>query len=949
MRTVFLFFNLLASWVLVFSSPLNLARDTLNYGQKLVGNETIVSAGKIFELGFFSPNIAEGSKRYLGIWYHMQDVSEKQIVVWVANRDTPVDVDSIGVFQIADDGNLVVVNTSGNNKPYWSSTSNSNSSPKNRTVKLMDSGNLVLQDDDEHNRTKLWESFENPTDTFLPGMNMYNNLKLSSWRNENDPGSGNFSFEMENDNNRFIILNRTQIYWESEEYKALNFKSKFDSTYDVSAEVFNLLSNFSSLILSKPFPTKHYDNTRLFLNSKGVILWVDNLKQGELSVMWRQPKTNCSIYNICGNFTSCNDNDRMCNCLPGFYNDDMGDKVGCKRRNSASCNGTDDMTFLNLTMVKVGSPNKKFALNETDCKSLCLQMCPRCQAYSYAPPPQQRGLNLSPCWIWTHNLTTLKEDYINWDNRTLYVRVHKSDIAPTPRSCEPCGTKIVPYPLSTGSNCGDITYFNFRCITSTGQLTFFNTTTANNTVSYKVIRVTPSTRKFTIQNEDNSFNPYCESKLHQNLIVSSPFRLTNDNPCSEQVDISWEPPSKEPKCANPVDCIGWKYSTCSKGNKCVCNQNYYWSGENLTCNEKKESIQRNMRGRFYDSERHVKDIIDMEGLDEKDIEGIEVPYFDFESILRATNDFSDANKLGRGGYGPVYKGKLDDGQEVAVKRLSSVSSQGLQEFKNEVVLIAKLQHRNLVRLRGYCVKGEEKILLYEYMLNKSLDLFIFDSTKSVILDWQMRFDIILGIARGLLYLHQDSRLRVIHRDLKTSNILLDGEMQPKISDFGLARIFGGKEIEANTERVVGTYGYMSPEYALDGNFSTKSDIFSFGVVLLEIISGKKNTGFYRSKEISSLLGYAWSLWKEDKLQELMDLSLYDTYNENQFIKCSQIGLLCVQDEPDDRPNMSNVLTMLDNDTITLPTPKQPTFFMRKDLSSTASSSMQCDSIIQEGR
>lgn len=428
MRTVFLFFNLLASWVLVFSSPLNLARDTLNYGQKLVGNETIVSAGKIFELGFFSPNIAEGSKRYLGIWYHMQDVSEKQIVVWVANRDTPVDVDSIGVFQIADDGNLVVVNTSGNNKPYWSSTSNSNSSPKNRTVKLMDSGNLVLQDDDEHNRTKLWESFENPTDTFLPGMNMYNNLKLSSWRNENDPGSGNFSFEMENDNNRFIILNRTQIYWESEEYKALNFKSKFDSTYDVSAEVFNLLSNFSSLILSKPFPTKHYDNTRLFLNSKGVILWVDNLKQGELSVMWRQPKTNCSIYNICGNFTSCNDNDRMCNCLPGFYNDDMGDKVGCKRRNSASCNGTDDMTFLNLTMVKVGSPNKKFALNETDCKSLCLQMCPRCQAYSYAPPPQQRGLNLSPCWIWTHNLTTLKEDYINWDNRTLYVRVHKSDI-----------------------------------------------------------------------------------------------------------------------------------------------------------------------------------------------------------------------------------------------------------------------------------------------------------------------------------------------------------------------------------------------------------------------------------------------------------------------------------------------------------------------------------------
>ncbi|XP_027158777.1 G-type lectin S-receptor-like serine/threonine-protein kinase At4g27290 [Coffea eugenioides] len=203
------------------------------------------------------------------------------------------------------------------------------------------------------------------------------------------------------------------------------------------------------------------------------------------------------------------------------------------------------------------------------------------------------------------------------------------------------------------------------------------------------------------------------------------------------------------------------------------------------------------------------------------------PTFDMISIAEATNQFSDSNKIGEGGFGPVYKGQIATGQNIAVKRLSLNSKQGLTEFKNEVSLISKLQHRNLVRLLGCCIHGEERMLIYEYMPNKSLHNYIYDCTTRKELTWMRRFYIIIGIARGLLYLHRDSRLRIIHRDLKASNILLDSEMNPKISDFGIARAFEEEQLLAKTTRVIGTHGYMAPEYVTNGLYSMKSDIFSF--------------------------------------------------------------------------------------------------------------------------
>ncbi|XP_016169758.2 uncharacterized protein LOC107612581 [Arachis ipaensis] len=985
--------------------PSCLARDFLNPGQNITGTTSVlVSAGQRFVLGFFSP-AGNPTETYLGIWYYQSQTfsSELPTVVWVANRDKPILNSHVGVFQIAGDGNLVVKDKDGSSsKSYYWSSELEGSSSRNRTVKLMDSGNLVLFQNDEN----IWQSFQHPTDTFLPGMKMDTTMELTCWSGDSDPRPGNFTFKIMSqtagDNPRYIILKNNKLYWESSgQNEDLNPDSEFDA-------VAYFLSNFSSSTKQGNLSPTNYENKRLLMNSTGELQFRTREGfQGDWSFFWKAPQSFCDSYNACGNFSTCKDNNgERCKCLPGF-NQVSGSNY-CARKSAASSWCGEGIRFLNLVMVKVRNPDIYYTeANESDCKNKCLQMCPKCQAYSYSVPQDttRRDLSFSTCRIWTHDLITLQEGYFG---RNLSVRVDISDIEATPRSCEPCGANIVPYPLSTGRNCGDPLYFTFSCNRSTGDLSFVPTTTSD---GYTVISIDADSRKFVIK--VTSAETYCnlQTRNDKTLQIHFPFNVTNECRTEDEVEVTWLPPS-EPICNESVDCKGWNHSTCEKtgdSNRCLCNSNYRWNNASLNCDSNeaiaiaggteqkvrkensksqksliigvtlgsvvvlacavvsaylcrrkitykkdKDKIQRN-RGRFYDSERHVKDLMEVEGFEEKDHEDIEVPYFDFESILIATDNFSDANKLGRGGYGPVYKGKLQD-EVVAVKRLSSISSQGLLEFKNEVVLIAKLQHRNLVRLRGYCIKGEEKILLYEYMPNKSLDSFIFDPKQSVHLDWQIRFDIILGVARGILYLHQDSRLRVIHRDLKTSNILLDKMMQPKISDFGLARIVGGKETETNTERVVGTYGYMSPEYALDGLFSTKSDVFSFGVVLLEIISGKKNTGFYQSSQVPSLLGYAWKLWTENKLIDLMYMSLVESCTENQFIRCAHVALLCVQDEPGDRPSMSSVVTMLDSETSTLPTPKQPTFFASRGQPTTSSSksteiNMQFESTThyQEGR
>ncbi|KAL3624697.1 hypothetical protein CASFOL_031365 [Castilleja foliolosa] len=994
--------------VITFSLKLCEARDSISMSSNplIDSGDTLVSAGNIFEFGFFT-NDQKSESSYVGIWYYNKF---PKTVVWVANRDNPLPLDSCeGAYGLAGDGNLKIWC---NNKEFFDITKlgDGESSISNRTLRLLDTGNLKLI---EGGGTTIWQSFEYPTDTFLPGMKMSDDIQLVSWTGPNDLSSGNFTFRW--DQGAYTIQKRSKLYWRS------SAPGPFSPFNELPILVDEMLSNFDrgldqnsyQLRRSKTsrldyiYPnytrtTSYYNNSRILMNYSGEIQYYNYSSSERIwSLLWSAPLDQCSVYKACGKFSICNaENVPVCTCLPGFRSTSFED--GCERE-MRICKKKD--VFLKLPLMNAESaqvvPFDPAQNDPEKCKQECLDNCD-CVAYIYTgvnTTDRTTGHTATMCHIFTDELVNLNEDY-KLHRLNLSLRVPFSDTAnPSSRICQPCVTNSVPYPLSTGPHCGDPLYYSFHCDNSTGEINFV----ALNK-SYQVVGIYKDRRSFIIS-VDSEGADACDDrnslsirtlKLNQTL----PFTVTtwcyNDSTKPETrvgnlVEISWKP-AIEPACDSSTDCKDWPNSDCHDklGNgqkRCYCNKSYQWDDTTANCSapananmgrEASERAKKKLRVRYavvftvlvagvvlvlcssyilYWRRRRITRGTGNRGSNEissvlssfesrglvnnslhENDKSIDVPLYDLNIILSATDNFSDANKLGQGGFGPVYKGTFPGGREIAVKRLSSCSGQGMDEFLNEVILIAKLQHRNLVRLLGYCIKGSEQILLYEYMANRSLDTFVFDQKNCLLLDWKKRFEIILGIARGLLYLHQDSRLRVIHRDLKTSNILLDEEMNPKISDFGLARIVEGKGTESSTNKVVGTYGYMSPEYALEGTFSVKSDVFSFGVVMLEIISGKKNTLFSNQREVLNLLGYAWRLWSENTTLDLIDPTIRGSCNESQAMTCVEIGLLCVQEDPNDRPFMTNVMLMLGNEISSLPNPNQPAFIVRRRLSGTSSSS-----------
>ncbi|KAL6313951.1 hypothetical protein AAG906_011681 [Vitis piasezkii] len=800
----------LTTVAVIFSYVLSLLRismalDTIIVNQPITDGETITSAGGSFELGFFSPG--NSKNRYLGIWY--KEASKKP-VVWVANRESPL-TDSSGVLKVTQPGILVLVN--GTNGILWNSTSSRSAQDPN--AQLLDSGNLIMRNgNDSDPENSLWQSFDYPCDTLLPGMKLgWNRVTgldrhLSSWRSADDPSKGKFTYGIDPtfrpgpwNGIRFsgipqLTINPVYSYEYVSNEKEIYF-------------IYHLVN--SSVVM------------RLVLTPDGKakrFTWTD--KKNDWSLYSTAQRDDCDNYAICGVNGICKINESpKCECMKGFRpkiqsnwdmadwpkfqsNWDMADwSNGCIRSTPLDCQKGDG--FVKYSGVKLPDTRNSWfneSMNLKECASLCLRNC-SCTAYANS---DIRGGG-SGCLLWFGDLIDIRD--FTQNGQEFYVRMAASELASSS--------------IKSGSE---------------------------------------------------------KKKKHVIIISISTTGI---------VLLS----------------LVLTLYVLKKRKKQLKRKGY---------------MDHNSRDENNEGQAHL-----------------ELPLFDLDTLLNATNNFSSYNKLGEGGFGPVYKGILQEGQEIAVKMMSKTSRQGLKEFKNEVESIAKLQHRNLVKLLGCCIHGKERMLIYEYMPNKSLDFFIFDQMQSVVLDWSKRFLIINGIARGLLYLHQDSRLRIIHRDVKAENILLDNEMSPKISDFGIARCFGGNETEANTTRVAGTLGYMSPEYASEGLYSTKSDVFSFGVLVLEIVSGKRNRGFNHPDHDLNLLGHAWTLFMEDRSSEFIDASMGNSYTLSEVLRSINLGLLCVQRFPDDRPSMHSVALMLGSEGA-LPRPKEPCFFIDRNMMEANSSS-----------
>ncbi|KAI5010645.1 hypothetical protein ZWY2020_012782 [Hordeum vulgare] len=706
------------------------ATDTFGKGQNVTDGETLVSAGGTFTLGFFSPGAS--AKRYLGIWFSVSS----EAVCWVANRDRPLN-DTAGVLLVASDtGDLLLLDGSG--EVAWSSNSPNTSSVE---AQLLESGNLVVHD--QRSKTILWQSFDHPSNTLLPGMKMGKNLwtgdewYLTSWRSPDDPSPGSYRRVLEYGTRlpEVVLWQRDAKVYRTGPWNGRWFNGVPEAlTY---AHDFPLYVTASKSEITYGYTARSgAPLTRVVVMDAGV---VRRLVWDAGSLAWKTffqgPRDVCDAYGKCGAFGLCDASavsSAFCGCLQGFspasppawyMRETSG---GCGRNVPLNCGGNETAAdgFVLVPGVKLPDTQNAsvdMSISTEECRARCSANC-SCLAYASAKI-REGGGGGSGCIIWTGDMVDLR--YVD-RGQDLYLRLAESELA---------------------------------------------------------------------------------------ALKSSKFAI---------VTVLW-----------PIASV-----------IAIILVVLFF----IFCWRRKHKI----------SHKRLNDCIPQSS-------AMTVPLVDLYTLKQATLNFSETHVIGQGGFGIVYKGQLPDGRTIAVKRLrqSARTRKGKCDFTREVEVMARLRHGNLVHLLAYCNEGDEGILVYVYMPNKSLDLYIFgEPSLRATLSWRKRLDIIHGIAQGVAYMHEGSGESVVHRDLKLQNVLLDENWRAKVADFGTAKLFVAERADSSLT-IVNSPGYASPE-SLRAEMTLKCDVYSFGVVLLEILSGQRNG------ETQRLLSRARGLWEQDSKMALLD-------------------------------------------------------------------------------
>ncbi|CAN0914746.1 G-type lectin S-receptor-like serine/threonine-protein kinase At2g19130 [Linum grandiflorum] len=762
--------------------------DRITATQSLTGDQTLVSAGRIFELGFFKPD-GKPEEYYIGIWY--KQVSP-QTVIWVANKYRPVSDKFSSELKISDDGELALFDGR-STSPIWSTYMSSTRPSSSVNAVLLDQGNLVLLPTNGSSPilpNPLWQSFDEPSDTWVPGIKIgFNKITsrevfLTSWKNREDPAPGPFSLklgpnrslewnmnrnffppagisggrriiELNSINNFVYVDNQNGSYFTFSQYNRTQIDKIVDEESD--GEIQQLYS------MDK---LRYSNNESLFsryvVDVGGqiqLLLWLESTQQW-LSI-WRNPTSRCEISGYCGAYGICKDKSRpICQCLNGFVPKSQVDYSseafygGCSRRSPLQCQKPDWFSpYYNVGLSS--NPEITSGGSSKDCEAACLRSC-SCTAYSYSERNRY-------CSHWYGVLINVQHDVPN--GRTIFIKLAAAS--------ESLSSDKNKKRIMIGSLVGSIMLLVF--------------------VVFIILR--------------------------------------------------WRKQKRNPEIL---------------------------------------------------------------------MEGSLLVAFTHRDLKIATRNFSE--KLGEGGFGSVYKGMLPDSSIVAVKKLQSINfrqAENRKQFHAEVRTLGAIQHINLVGLRGFSSDNNTMMLVYDYMPNGSVSSHLFNiEDPSKILDWKTRYSIALGTARGLVYIHEKCRECIIHCDIKPDNVLLDSEFRPKVADFGMAKLFG-REFSRVVTTLRGTVGYLAPEWISGEAITAKTDVYSYGMVLFELVSGVRNS------QRHACIGQYFPVWVANVINEggdvgeLLDPRLQGNADVEELERVCRVAIWCIQDDESHRPTMSQVVYILE--------------------------------------